>query len=243
MSAPNPSTAEAIDIGRVTLERMSKVDRYNAWLYSKVADWVGETVVEVGSGTGNMSSFIEDRSRVFLTDLHPEYRRELRDRYASHPGISVCGWDLEHEAPDEIRTAKPDTVICLNVLEHVERDQLALENIYRGLAPGGRLLLMVPAMPLLYGSLDRHLDHHRRYGRRGLLRILERAGFRIETMFFMNFFGMFGWFLNSRVFRRQILSTRQLFLFNKFAPIFIAIERHLPIPAGLSLVAVGVRPE
>ena len=231
-----------VDIGRETLERMSKVDRYNTWLYSKVAPYIGDRVLEVGSGTGNMSIFFVDRDRLVLSDLSEYYQRDLVSRYGDRSNVRVMAWDLEQPPPQELVAERLDTVLCLNVLEHIRMDDLALDHMARCLAPGGRLLLMVPAMKGLYGTLDRHLDHFRRYGRKECARKLERAGLRVDRIFFMNFFGMFGWFLNSRVFRRQILSTRQLFLFNKFAPLFIALERHIHVPCGLSLVAVGVKP-
>ncbi len=234
-------SAAIVDVGRETLERMSKVDRYNSWLFSKVERYVGQRVLEVGSGTGNMSAFILDRPRVVLSDLSETYQAALRARNAARPNVTVVPWDLEQPPPPGIADEGLDTILCLNVLEHVKDDAAALRHMGAALAPGGRLLLMVPAVRALYGSLDIHLDHHRRYGRRELLDKLAAAGFEVETHFYMNFFGMLGWFLNSRVFRRQILSTRQLGLFNAFTPFFIAFERRLRLPVGLSLVAIGRR--
>ncbi len=230
---------EAEDVGGETLARMSKVAVYNRWLYGKIAPYIGKRIVEVGSGIGNMSEFLLGREQLFLTDLDPDYREQLRCKYADCPQVDVLSWDLEEPPPPGLGPALVDTVVCLNVLEHVKNDEAALRNMAAALECRGRLLLMVPAVKILYGSLDRHLHHHRRYGRAELDGKMREAGFAVERMFYMNFMGMIGWFVNSRLFGRTILSTRQLFLFSKLAPIFIALEGWLPIPVGLSLVAIG----
>ncbi|MFN7971547.1 MAG: methyltransferase [Acidobacteriota bacterium] len=230
-----------IDVGRETLDRMSKVERYNLALLED-RGFRREPRARGGSGTGNMSAFVLDRPLLFLTDLNPSYRADLERAHGQLANVRVLAWDLEKPAPAEVAAAGLDTIICLNVLEHVKQDGLALANMASALGSGGRLLLMVPAVKALYGTLDIHLEHHRRYAKGELLAKLRETGFQIEKVSHMNFFGMFGWFVNSRIFQRQILSTRQLFLFNKLAPLFIAIERRLFIPVGLSLVVIARRP-
>src|SRR5262245_560035 len=132
-----PALAIPLDVGRETLERMSKVDRYNAWLYSKVEPFVGQRVLEVGSGTGNMSEFILDRSLVVLTDLSEFYQRELARANSHRENVSVRTWNLEEAPDDAMRRMDLDTIMCLNVLEHVRNDALALANMGKALRPGG----------------------------------------------------------------------------------------------------------
>jgi hypothetical protein len=127
-------------------------------------------------------------------------------------------------------------------LEHIEQDETALRDIYDLLEPGGRLLLLVPAHPWLYGSLDQHLGHRRRYRREELRKRLETTGFRVVYLQYFNRIGILGWFLNSRIFRRKGLSSFQLRIYNLFVPLF-KLERFFPLPFGISLLAVGEKSE
>jgi hypothetical protein len=129
----------------------------------------------------------------------------------------------------------------LNVLEHIEHDEQALASLFRVLCVGGRLVLLVPALPALYGSLDRALDHHRRYARDELLAKLRRAGFEIERSWFFKLLGVAGWYVNSRVLRRRTFPPVQLTLYDALVPLF-RIESRFRLPLGMSLIAIARKP-
>jgi SAM-dependent methyltransferase len=133
-----------------------------------------------------------------------------------------------------------DTILCFNVLEHVEDDRGALRRLHAALAPGGRLLLLVPAHQRLYGAIDRAIDHYRRYDAAGLAATLEEAGFRVEHTQYFNRLGVLGWYLNSVLLRRTKVPGLQLRLQNVLVP-FLRAEAALPLPFGLSLIAVARR--
>jgi len=143
---------------------------------------------------------------------------------------------------EQLRDYKFDTTILLNVLEHIPDDARALACIHRLLAPGGRLLLLVPAERYLYGTLDRALGHYRRYQPGPLRELVVGNGFEIESFRYMNLPGILGWFLNGRVLRRELLPRPQLALFNVLAPLFERCEAAIPPPRGQSLVAICRKP-
>jgi SAM-dependent methyltransferase len=143
---------------------------------------------------------------------------------------------------ERYRSYRIDSVICFNVLEHIERDETALRNIYNLLEPGGRFLLLVPSHPWLYGSLDQHLGHRRRYRMKGLRNILEATGFKVIHLKYFNRIGILGWFLNGKILRRKRLSSFQLRIYNLLVPIF-KLETFFPFPFGTSLLAVGEKSE
>jgi hypothetical protein len=125
-------------------------------------------------------------------------------------------------------------------LEHIEDEHGALANARRILdASRGRLILLVPAHPALYGPLDEKLGHFRRYTRRALKDALTRAGFRIESMQWLNMLGMPGWWLNARVLRRDRLPSFQMAAYNVLSRVILPIENWIGPPVGLSLVAVA----
>src|SRR5881396_1734968 len=131
--SPPPEAAD--QVGAATLERMAAAPRYNRWMFDRLRPWVGRRVLEIGAGIGNMSAFLVDRERVVLTDTERYYLDRLRQRFAG----------------------RLDTVVCLNVLEHIEDDRASLRAMHDLLQPGGRLVLLVPSLRALYGTLDEAL--------------------------------------------------------------------------------------
>jgi len=121
----------------------------------------------------------------------------------------------------------------------VEKDDLVLTHFYRLLPPGGRLILLVPALKVLYNHLDKGLGHYRRYGRKELIQKLTYGGFTIRHLKYFNLFGVLGWFLNGTLLRRPLLPEGQVRVFNKMVPLFMKIEKIIPKWAGQSLIAVG----
>ncbi len=211
--------------------------RYNAWMFDRIRAWIGSRVLEIGSGIGNLSAFLVDRERLVLTDTREEYLARLRTRFANHSNISVVHLYLPHD-DRAVAGQRFDTIICLNVLEHVEDDITSLAAVRKLLEPKGRLVLLVPALPALYGSIDRALGHHRRYTRADLIAKLERAGFRLVHIEYFNLAGIPGWWWAGRVLQRQTIPAGSLKLYDTLVPLF-RLERLIPWRVGQSLIAVG----
>ena len=222
------------------LRRMQKVSRYNRWMWEQLERFVGRRVLEVGAGVGNMTRFMIGRERVIATEIDPKYRQILHHLFDVYPHVTIDRFDL-NEATAPAAAENVDTIVCLNVLEHIERDEVALASFQRLLVPGGRLVLLVPALQALYGSLDRALDHHRRYSREELLGKLQAAGFEVEASWFFNLLGVAGWFLNSRVLRRTTFPPVQLALYDRLVPLF-RLESRFKLPFGMSLIAIARKP-
>jgi len=211
--------------------------RYNAWMFDRIRAWIGSRVLEIGSGIGNLSAFLVDRERLVLTDTREEYLARLRTRFANHSNISVVHLYLPHD-DRAVAGQRFDTIICLNVLEHVEDDITSLAAVRKLLEPKGRLVLLVPALPALYGSIDRALGHHRRYTSADLIAKLERTGFRLAHIEYFNLAGIPGWWWAGRVLQRQTIPAGSLKLYDTLVPLF-RLERLIPWRVGQSLIAVG----
>ena len=206
-------------------------------MFDRLRRWIGRQVLEIGSGIGNLSSFLADRERLVLSDTREEYLDRLRTRFAGYPNIAVTRVYL----PDDdggLAGQHFDTVICLNVLEHVDDDIASLAAIRKLLAPSGRLVLLVPALPALYGTIDRALGHHRRYKRSDLATRLAATGFRVAHIEYFNLAGIPGWWWAGRVLRRQTIPAGSLKLYDALVPLF-RLERLLPWRVGQSLIAIG----
>jgi SAM-dependent methyltransferase len=130
-----------------------------------------------------------------------------------------------------------DTVVCLNVIEHVQDDGVALSNIWKALEPGGRAVILVPCGPGLYGTLDEVLGHLRRYTDKALASVAESAGFRLEGMLKFNRTGVMAWWLNGRILKRKTFGLGQIRLLNILTPLFRVMDPWIPLPP-LSLIAI-----
>jgi SAM-dependent methyltransferase len=237
--SPEPLRA-ADHIGAATLERTAQAHAYNRWTYDRIERWIGRRIIEIGSGIGNMSQFLTGRDRLVLTDTEPAYRAHLERRFGNMPGVSVSSLTLP-DLPDSLRQECFDTAVCLNVLEHVADDCGSLVAIRQLLLPGGRLVLLVPALPAIYGTLDRMLGHERRYTPRLLRQRYAEAGLRMRRLEYFNLAGIAGWWFTGRVLKRELIPTGSLTLFDALVPLF-RLERLLPWRVGQSLIAIGENP-
>jgi glycosyltransferase involved in cell wall biosynthesis len=228
------------DAGFTTLRRVEVLRRYNKFMWDLIQPFVGRRILEVGSGTGLLTRYLANRGDLVATDLDGEYVELLGRTYADNPHVAVRQLDLARLADAELEPGTFDTVICSNVLEHVENDQSALEGMHDLLAPGGRVVLVVPAIKALYGEIDRAIHHFRRYSTEELQAKLRAAGLDVEHLSYFNMLGVPGWYLNSRVLKRRSVPGIQARINDGLVP-FLRLERRFGPPIGMSLIAVGRR--
>jgi glycosyltransferase involved in cell wall biosynthesis len=233
--------SETEDIVYQTLQRMRKLHRYNQWIFSKFRPFLGRRVLEIGSGIGNITKFLLDRDFVIASDVEPKYLTLLKNIFGPYKKIVVEDLDISGSDIERYRSYRIDSVICFNVLEHIDKDEKALENIFNLLEPKGRLLLFVPSHRWLYGSLDQYLGHYRRYDKEELKKKLENVGFKIMVLKHFNQSGILGWYLNGKILGRKELPAYQLRVYNLLVPLF-KLEELCQLPFGTSLLAVAEKP-
>jgi SAM-dependent methyltransferase len=222
------------------LQIMAGARNYRRWMYRRLAPYIGRRVLEIGAGIGNFTSLLLDREMVVATDNFGPCVEYLNKQLGDKLKAPALVFDASGDVGEELKQYDFDTIICLNVLEHIEDDLTTLSRMHGLLAPGGRLVLLVPAFQFLFGTVDQSLGHHRRYTRETLLPLMRQADFFIERSFYMNVIGMAGWFWNNRIVRRSEESKSQIGFFDRLiAPVAEIAERLLPPPVGLSLIAIG----
>jgi glycosyltransferase involved in cell wall biosynthesis len=227
--------------GRDILYSLSKTPRFNRWMADTVSPWVGENVLEIGAGMGNLSRQLLPRSAYTVSDVDPLHLDYLEKLFAHNKRVAVRRIDVEDPQDFTGLEGQFDTVVCLNVVEHVEKDDIALRNIYRSLCPGGRACILVPRGPRLYGSLDTVLGHVRRYRDTELKEKMEATGFQIEAEFTFNRVTVPGWFVNGKILRRTRFHKLPLKIFDSTVWIWRRIDGLLPWQ-GLSLITIGRKP-
>ena len=224
-------------------ERMSQAKNYFAWQGRLVTCELGKRVVEVGCGLGNFTGLLLDREAVIAMDVETDCVERLRQRYPNQPNLHALVCNADSSDFNAVAAYRPDSCVCLNVLEHIEDDGAMLCRMSAVLTPGGVIVLMVPAFPSLYGLIDRNLGHYRRYRKDSIRKLAEACGLRIRKAHYMNFIGFFGWWANSHIFHREAQSAQQIEVFDRWVvPIQARLESLWPPPFGQSLLAVLVRP-
>jgi SAM-dependent methyltransferase len=231
------------NVGHVTLARMARLEPYNRWLSDRFRSAIGARVLEIGAGFGNMTRHVLPRELVVASDLDPVALEYLRGCFRDEPSVRVASYrfPLDAAAREEVRGLRVDTIVCLNVLEHIEQDAATLSDLHAVLEPGGRLILIVPALAWLYGTLDEHLRHFRRYEKRELEEKVRAAGFVLEDCRFLNRPGIVGWYVNGRILKRRILPRAQLAVFKLMMPL-LKREESNPPSVGMSLLAIARKP-
>jgi SAM-dependent methyltransferase len=222
---------------------MRSAEKYFAWQSRLVRKELGRRVLEVGCGVGNFTGTLLDRDAVIAVDSEPECIQRLKRRYAGRENLHALVCDVLSPEFRDLARFRPDTCVCLNVLEHIEDDGAALQSMASVLVPGGAIVLIVPAFQALYGPIDKNLGHHRRYNRGAVRRLAGRAGLRIRKAHYSNFIGFFGWWTNSHILKREAQSERQIQVFDRYlVPLLSSVERVARPPFGQSLLAVLERP-
>lgn len=219
------------------LRSLGDATRHNAWVLDIIRPYLGRRVMEIGCGVGNFTALLAEADReVTGLELSEQYAERARARFAGRPNVEVrCGdatlmqWDGAF-----------DSVVMLDVLEHIEDDAGLLRSLRERIHTDGHLVLKVPAGAWLYGEMDRAIGHHRRYTKASLLELLRRTGFAPAHVRYFNMIATAGWWLNGRVLKRDRPPAEQVRLAESLVPVLRLVERVAPPPFGLALIAAAV---
>jgi SAM-dependent methyltransferase len=221
---------------------LAEAKNYYRWVIGQFAPFLGKRVIEVGAGIGTFSRSLLQHtpvSELILVEPGENLLPLLQQRFVVEPRVKIVpGYFHDLQAP-----ATADSVVLVNVLEHIAEDQALLDATHEVLIPGGTLLLLVPALSWIYGSLDEAFGHYRRYDKASLAAKLRAAGFQILRLSYLNLPGIVGWFLTGRVLRRKTLQARYVRLYDQWIiPWLSRLEGRWEPPCGQSLIAVAHKP-
>jgi 2-polyprenyl-3-methyl-5-hydroxy-6-metoxy-1,4-benzoquinol methylase len=218
-----------------SLETLRDADQYYQWLHSQVKQYIRGKTLEIGAGIGNFARWGQQTADEYhVSDVDPRLVERL-----SHDYKKAFEWDLYKAFPGDTFY---DSIVILNVIEHLHDDKAAVQAIHSRLAPNGNLIVMVPAMQFLYGSLDKSFGHYRRYTISTMSKVMEDAKFQILKRRYVNVVGMAGWFIYGRIFKHKNLPQQLCSRFNLVLPL-LRLERPIAHFMGLSLIIVGKKKE
>jgi glycosyltransferase involved in cell wall biosynthesis len=227
--------------GYYVLQSMRRARGLNKWILEQFRQYIGNRVLEAGCGIGNFTELLLDRERLVCLDNDPLYVEMLNWRLGHLENVTTHKFDLADSAGYEgLQSERIDTIVCLNVLEHIAPDEQVLRAYFDLLQPGGHAIILVPAHPSLFSPCDEALGHQRRYTTVELHTKLQRAGFEVVMMEEFNRMGVPGWYLNKQLGRRD-LNPRQMRVFEWLLPVAKLMEA-MKLGRGLSLIGVGRKP-
>ena len=230
------------DRGPEVLDAMALAPKFNKWMADTIAPWAGKKVLEIGAGAGNMTRQLSPKRKLYVaTDLDAEHIAQLRNGFGHRPTMRIAHLDATVAEHFEPFAGQLDTVVCLNVLEHIEDDFGTLKRIYSLLEPGGRLLLLVPNGPEAYGALDAAIGHFRRYTEPGLSDLVKSAGYELDAMLSFNRVSYPPWRVSGQWLKSATLSPFGMRVFDRLVWLFRRIDRFLPWPPA-SIIAIARRP-
>jgi SAM-dependent methyltransferase len=229
------------DPGATTLHALSAAPRFNRWMADTVRPHVGQKVLEIGCGIGNLTrALVRGRQRYAAVDINTEHLARLTSRFPQRPNLEIQRCDLTRREDFSPFAESMDTVICLNVVEHIEDDHAALANIFHALDHGGRAIVLVPEGQSVFGTIDVALGHYRRYSEAELKKKMEDVGFEVEQIVRFNRVSRPAWFVSGRILKRTSLNVHQMLLYDRMVWLWRRIDRWLPW-RPTSIIAIARR--
>jgi SAM-dependent methyltransferase len=225
------------------LEVLANMPNYHGWIMSWLGPYVGGRVLEYGAGTGTISYYLRPLAQS-LTLIEPSANLQtaLRAKFADDPAVEFYPMTLENHVSG-LGSNTMDSVVLVNVLEHIEDDKRALSELARIVAPGGYILIFVPALSFLMSDLDSQLGHFRRYHRVELQNKLEAAGVEVIACSYFDLPGVIPWFILNKLLGSTSFSPALVRLYDiAVVPLARRIEAVVSPPFGKNLVAIGRLP-
>lgn len=219
------------------LEAMSFAKNYHKWIIDDFKPYLGRTVAEVGAGTGNFSELMIEHIK-YLVAFEPSTNMYLilKDRFSKNPRVETLNCTFSSEYSRFIGCF--DSIIYVNVLEHIEKDEIELSYVYKTLRQGGHALIFVPALSFLYSDFDKNIGHFRRYCKKDFVKLIRHIGFNIIKAKYFDFAGIVPWYIVFVLLKRSI-SVGKVSLYDKLVvPLMQRVERFIAPPVGKNLLLV-----
>ena len=221
--------------GKKSLDIMkTTAKRYNQWLVTQVKNHLKSPILDAGAGNGAFVELLLKDYLVYAIDQD----RELATNLQKILPKEKAGYGDIEQAIYFFNKKKFKTIMCFNVLEHIKNDDKALLNLYNLLSHRGKLIILVPAHQWAYGEMDKEINHFRRYSKDSLKNLLENNHFTIISIKYLNMFGLLGWFVAGKIFKRKMVSAGQIGIFDKIMGLITILEKRIEPPVGLSIFAV-----
>ena len=226
------------------LEAMSFAVNYHRWILSSFAPYLGTRVVEVGAGTGSFSELLWELRPQSLSLVEPSSMfaqlSENAKQFRGPVELKLYNDTFAAVAREIRNVQQPDSIVYVNVLEHIADDQNELRVMSETLGPGGRVFIFVPALSWLYGSLDREINHYRRYSRGDVEAKCRAVGLKVLASRYFDLFGVLPWWIKYRLLQSTTMGPGSVRLYDQaVVPVAKRLESIIKPPLGKNVLLVA----
>ncbi len=234
--------SDNFDYEGADLEAMIGADNYYSWILNSIRPYLGNNIVEIGAGVGSFSKLLLKAKPKKLTLIEPSKMFQgLKDNVHSTDStrITFLNGYLQTEK-NKLKKDRPDTIVYINVMEHIKNDKLEIKQAAELLKKGGHLIIFVPALQSLYSNFDKSIDHYRRYTKADLYELLTEAGLEVEKSQYMDMVGVIPWWTSFVIMKRTTLVPFLVKTYDRFfIPIIRRVESIIHAPVGKNVLVVG----
>jgi 2-polyprenyl-3-methyl-5-hydroxy-6-metoxy-1,4-benzoquinol methylase len=228
------------------LEAMDGASNYHRWILEIFKPFLGQQLVEVGAGLGSFSGMILEQhacQKLSLVEPSKDMYEVLvanARRLNSATRIDTYNETFTQAAPVIKRNGDPDSIIYVNVLEHIADDRLELETVRETLSATGHVFLFVPAFSWLYGAFDERVGHFRRYTKPELTEKLHHAGFEVILSSYFDLPGIAPWWVKYCLLKSDAMGPAGVRLYDRFVvPATRRLESIISPPLGKNVIAIA----
>jgi SAM-dependent methyltransferase len=231
-----------------SLDKLAALENYYRWILEEIQPFLGNRLAEIGAGTGTFTEFLvaahlASTPAVHLAAFEPsehhyqKLHEKLRGRY---PDLAQAGRLTATHGYFQSSPEGFDTIVMINVLEHIEHDLEAVRMVHQSLAPGGTYIVFVPALQWLYSPFDKAVGHYRRYEKTQLAEVFRMGGFAVVKAKYMDCLGVLPWYLLNVIGGSQSINPRLARLYDTwFVPVTKWAERLGEPCVGKNILMVG----
>lgn len=219
---------------------ITQITHYHNWVFNSFKNFITNGIVlEVGSGHGIYSKKIAKLvHKLIVSDIDVGAIEIIKEHLKSINNIDYVVMDGvdNSKLPFQI-----DTIIAINIIEHIKNDDTFIKSCYEILKLNGRLIIFAPAFQMLFSNYDRQAGHYRRYTK-SQFRILLQNHFTIEKMHYFNKIGFWGWLVNkySKSHINSKSTHSQIKLYDKLIPFLKYFDYLIPF-IGQSVIVIATK--
>jgi len=222
------------------LEDLTVARNYYKWIIEIFKPYLGENIAEIGAGSGNFTSFLAEERIKHIFAFEPSYNMYplLSDKFQRNNGVTTINTYFREKHQKFLNFF--DSVLYVNVLEHIEEDKKELSYAYKTIKQNGHILIFAPALSCLYSEFDKKIGHFRRYCKKGLINIIRESGFSIENIRYFDLAGIIPWYIVFVLLKKTTTNKANISLYDKLVvPPMRLLETLIPPPTGKNLLLIG----
>jgi len=225
------------------LEALTAASNYYKWIIEIFRPFLGNNVAEIGAGNGNFTNFLAEEKikNIFAFEPSNNMYALLSDKFKENNKVTTINKFFEEKYQEF--TNFFDSVLYINVLEHIEDDKQELEYAYKTIKKNGHILIFAPALSFLFSNFDKKIGHFRRYHKKELINIIRESGFSIEDVRYFDSVGIITWYIVFVALRKTTTNKTNIKFYDKLiVPPLRLLENLIPPPVGKNLLLIGKKP-